>query len=126
MMEKEKAEIVGIVEKYGRVQSMMQYVNKEVLVPFYAQQPKGKATDVDEVSKEILEGIYEPKFLDASKAVLLCSRTALYHLDRFLNVPAALIVQDPNPMLAAGAIIMEIPMIDRLPQEFYDTVKDSN
>lgn len=31
-MEKEKAEIVGIVEKYGRVQSMMQYVNKEVLV----------------------------------------------------------------------------------------------
>ena len=25
-----------------------------------------------------------------------------------------------------GAIIMEIPMIDRLPQEFYDTVKDSN
>lgn len=52
MMEKEKAEIVGIVEKYGRVQSMMQYVNKEVLVQFYAQQPKGKATDVDEVSKE--------------------------------------------------------------------------
>lgn len=51
---------------------------------------------------------------------------SLYHLDRFLNVPAALIVQDPNPMLAAGAIIMEIPMIDRLPQEFYDTVKDSN
>ena len=39
---------------------------------------------------------------------------SLYHLDRFLNVPAALIVQDPNPM------------IDRLPQEFYDTVKDSN
>ena len=51
---------------------------------------------------------------------------SLYHLDRCLNVPAALIVQDPNPMLAAGAIIMEIPMIDRLPQEFYDTVKDSN
>ena len=51
---------------------------------------------------------------------------SLYHLDRFLNVPAALIVQDTNPMLAAGAIIMEIPMIDRLPREFYDTVKDSN
>ena len=51
---------------------------------------------------------------------------SLYHLDRFLNVPAALIVQDTNPMLAAGATIMEIPMIDRLPREFYDTVKDSN
>ena len=51
---------------------------------------------------------------------------SLYHLDRFLNVPAALIVQDPNPMLAAGAIIMEIPMIDRLPQEFYDIVKNGD
>ncbi len=87
MMEKEKAEIVGIVEKYGRVQSMMQYVNKEVLVQFYAQQPKGKATDVDEVSKEILEGIYEPEFLDASKAVLLCSRTACITLTAFSTCP---------------------------------------
>ena len=74
MMEKEKAEIVGIVEKCGRVQSMMQYVNKEVLVQFY-------------VSKEILEGIYEPKFLDASKAVLLCSRTACITLTAFSTCP---------------------------------------
>ena len=50
----------------------------------------------------------------------------LYHLDRFHNMPAALIVQDPDPVLVAGAIIMEIPMVDRLPQEFYDAVKDGD
>ena len=77
----------GDSRKYGRVQSMMQYVNKEVLVQFYAQQPKGKATDVDEVSKEILEGIYEPKFLDASQAVLLCSRTACITFPAFSTCP---------------------------------------
>ena len=42
------------------------------------------------------------------------------------NMPAALIVQDPDPVLVAGAIIMEIPMVDRLPQEFYDTVKNGD
>ena len=41
-------------------------------------------------------------------------------------MPAALIVQDPDPVLVAGAIIMEIPMVNRLPQEFYDTVKNGD
>ena len=41
-------------------------------------------------------------------------------------MPAALIVQDPDPVQVAGAIIMEIPMVDRLPQEFYDTVKNGD
>ena len=41
-------------------------------------------------------------------------------------MPAALIGQDPDPVLVAGAIIMEIPMVDRLPQEFYDAVKDGD
>ena len=50
----------------------------------------------------------------------------LYHLDRFQTMPAALIVQDPDPVLVAGAIIMEIPMVDRLSPEFYETVKDGD
>ena len=48
------------------------------------------------------------------------------YFDRFHNMPAALIVQDPDPVLVAGAIIMEIPMVDRLPEEFYETVKDGD
>ena len=41
-------------------------------------------------------------------------------------MPAALIVQDPDPVLVAGAIIMQIPMVDRLSEEFYAAVKDDD
>ena len=51
-MEKEKAEIASLVEKYGRVQSLMKYVNKDTLKESYSKQPKGKAAGVDEVTKE--------------------------------------------------------------------------
>ena len=51
-MEKEKAEIASLVEKYGRVQSLMKYVNKDTLKESYSKQPKGKAVGVDEVTKE--------------------------------------------------------------------------
>ena len=35
-MEKEKAEIAELVAKYGRVQSLMRYVNKEALAKSYS------------------------------------------------------------------------------------------
>ena len=41
-------------------------------------------------------------------------------------MPAALIIQDPDPVIVAGTIIMELPMVDRLPAEFYETVKDGD
>ena len=34
-MEKEKAEIASLVEKYGRVQSLMKYVNSDTLKESY-------------------------------------------------------------------------------------------
>lgn len=49
-MEKEKAEIASLVEKYGRVQSLMKYVNKDTLKESYSKQPKGKAVGADGVS----------------------------------------------------------------------------
>lgn len=52
MMENEKAEIAGLAEKYGRVQSLMQYVNKKTLAQSYARQPKGRAVGIDGVTKE--------------------------------------------------------------------------
>ena len=54
------------------------------------------------------------------KGSSVVQQDGLYHLDRFHNMPAALIV------LVAGAIIMEIPMVDRLPEEFYDIVKNGD
>ena len=51
-MEKEKAEIAQLAEKYGRVESLMQYVNAKTLAESYTRQPKGKAVGVDGVTKE--------------------------------------------------------------------------
>ena len=51
-MEKEKAEIASLVEKYGRVQSLMKYVNEDTLKVSYSKQPKGKAVGADGVTKE--------------------------------------------------------------------------
>lgn len=51
-MEKEKAEIAGLVERYGRVQSLMKYINKETLMESYGKQPKRKAVGVDGITKE--------------------------------------------------------------------------
>ena len=52
MMENEKAEIARLAEKYGREQSLMQYVNKKTLTESYRSQPKKKAAGVDGVTKE--------------------------------------------------------------------------
>lgn len=52
MMEKEKAEIAQLAEKYGRVESLMQYVNAKTLAESYARQAKGKAVGVDGITKE--------------------------------------------------------------------------
>lgn len=60
------------------------------------------------------------------KGSSVVQQDGLYHLDRFHNMPAALIIQDPDPVIVAGAIIMQLPMVDRLPAEFYETVKDGD
>lgn len=51
-MEREKAEIASLVEKYGRVQSLMKYVNSDTLKEPYHSQPKGKAVGTDGMTKE--------------------------------------------------------------------------
>jgi hypothetical protein len=60
------------------------------------------------------------------KGSSVVQQDGLYHLDRFHNMPSALIVQYPDPVLVAGAIIMEIPMVDRLEPRFYETVQDGD
>lgn len=52
MMENEKAEIAKLAAKYGKVQSLMRFVNKKTLAESYARQPKGKAVGVDGMTKE--------------------------------------------------------------------------
>ena len=56
----------------------------------------------------------------------VAQQDGLYHLDRFHNMPSALILQAPDLVLVADAIIMEIPMVNRLPEELYADVKDGD
>ena len=60
------------------------------------------------------------------KGSSVVQQDGLYHLDRFHNMPAALIIQDTDPVLVAGAIIMELPMVDKVDPAFYEAVKDGD
>ena len=48
----------------------------------------------------------------------------LYQLQLKGNAPKAMIVRFPDTVLVASAIIMEVPMVDRLPEDFYSRAKE--
>ena len=95
-------------------------------IMFYQVRPEDGM--MDEKDHELRGKIIAKKVLifPGGKGSSVVQQDGLYHLDRFGNMPSALIVSDPDPVLVAGAIIMEIPMVDRLDKEFYDTVKDGD
>ena len=95
-------------------------------IMFYQVRPEDGM--MDEKDHEIRGKIIAKKVLifPGGKGSSVVQQDGLYHLDRFGNMPSALIVTDPDPVLVAGAIIMEIPMVDRVEQEFYDIVKDDD
>lgn len=47
----------------------------------------------------------------------------LYQLNMHSNMPSAMIIQYPEPVLVSSAIIMEIPMVDKVEAAFYETVQ---
>lgn len=50
----------------------------------------------------------------------------LYQLNMHQNMPAAMIIQFPEPVLVSSAIIMEAPLVDRVDPAFYKMVKDGD
>lgn len=50
----------------------------------------------------------------------------LYQLNQRGNAPKAMIIQYPETVLVSSAIIMEIPMVDKVDPEFYEVVKDGD
>ncbi len=50
----------------------------------------------------------------------------LYQLNMHQNMPAAMIIQFPEPVLVSSAIIMEVPLVDRVDPAFYKMVKDGD
>jgi hypothetical protein len=50
----------------------------------------------------------------------------LYQLLMRNNAPLAMIIERPDTILVTSAIIMEIPLVDRVEPSFYDLVKDGD
>ena len=50
----------------------------------------------------------------------------LYQLNQKGNAPKAMIIKNPETVLVSSAIIMEIPMVDKVDPEFYDVVKNGD
>lgn len=50
----------------------------------------------------------------------------MYQLKMTGKEPAALIIKNPDTTLVASAIIMEMPMVDRLGDDFYADVKNGD
>lgn len=50
----------------------------------------------------------------------------LYQLAMKNNAPKAMIIQNPDTVLVASAIIMEVPMVDQLPPAFYENLKNGD
>lgn len=50
----------------------------------------------------------------------------LYQLLMKKNQPAAMIIENAETVLVAGAIIMEIPLVDKVDPEFYKVIKNGD
>lgn len=50
----------------------------------------------------------------------------LYQLNIYGNMPAAMVIQHPEPVLVSSAIVMEIPLVDRVEDSFYEAVRDGD
>lgn len=50
----------------------------------------------------------------------------LFQLNKKGSAPAGMIIQYPETVLVSSAIIMDIPLVDKIDPEFYDVVKDGD
>ena len=90
---------------------------------FYRADP---ATGVITERGHCLEGIsVKDKILvfPGGKGSSSVQMDGLYKLDRHSAAPLAFLVREPDTVLVSGAIIMGVPMVDRIDEEFYRTVQ---
>ena len=84
---------------------------------------------------EVLEKAHDIEGKSVAKKVIIfpggkgssvVQSDGLFQLMMHKNQPAAMVIQHPETVLVAGAIIMEIPLVDQVDPEFYKTVKDGD
>ena len=105
----------------GKVRGEVLTCTDQIL--FYHTDPKtGVVTEVGHA----LEGVsVKDKILifTGGKGCSDVQMDRLYKLELNGAAPLGFIVQEPDTVLVSTAIIMEIPMVDRVEDEFYSTVR---
>ncbi|WZL72519.1 DUF126 domain-containing protein [Clostridiaceae bacterium 35-E11] len=80
---------------------------------------KGHSLEGKSVSGKIL-------VFPGGKGSSVVQADGLYQLATQNNAPKAMIIQNPETVLVASAIIMETTMVDKVDSEFYEIVKDGD
>lgn len=80
---------------------------------------KGHVLEGRSVSGKIL-------IFPSGKGSSVVQADGMYCLSRDGTAPKGLIVQELDTVLVSCAIIMEMPMVDRVEREFYETVEDGD
>ena len=95
-------------------------------VMFYLIKPE--TGEVIEPEHDLENIIISNKILifPSGKGSSVVQADGLYQLKMKNNAPKAMIIQRPETVLVASAIIMEIPMVDKVEEEFYKIVKNGD
>ena len=116
------AGLVGEFEGFGEGEVI---ISKDEIM-FYLVRPEDgvvieKAHDLEgkSVAKKVI-------IFPGGKGSSVVQSDGLYQLLMKENQPAAMIIQNAETVLVAGAIIMEIPLVDKVDPAFYDSVKNGD
>lgn len=64
--------------------------------------------------------------MPSGKGSSVVQADGLFKLMKNGKAPAAIIVAAPDTVLVSGAIVMDVPLVDRADAAFYETVKDGD
>ncbi len=112
--------------KISEGKAQAQVISSQDHVMFYLMEPKTgvvieKGHDLE--GKSVAQKIM---VFPGGKGSAVVQADGLYQLNMHNNMPAAMIIQYPETVLVSSAIIMEIPMVDRVDPEFYQEIKDGD
>lgn len=79
----------------------------------------GHALEGKSISRKIL-------IFPSGKGSSVVQADGIYQLMSHHNEPKGMIIKYPEAVLVASAIIMELPLVDKVDEEFYATVKDGD
>lgn len=78
---------------------------------------KGHALEGKSVAGKVL-------IFPTGKGSSVVQADGLYQLQLHGNAPKAMVIEHADTVLVASAIIMGIPVVNKLPQAFYETIED--